>query len=126
MIKDDSLVLKLAPEELLIIGKLIELAKEAKDDATTINEKYIFTEGQDKIKIWDDNFNGEYITNDYMWHADYASEQFIVRCTTDDIYELYRDQFLYYQECTDSELYKRRAKIATHFKAFVRHTRMLK
>ena len=120
MIKDDSIVLKLTPEELLVLEDFAKLAREAIEAAELISKKYTFAEGQDKIIIWgDENDTCEFITNDYIWYENYAHEQYVVSCTAKDIYELYRNEFLYHEQYSDSYFYRKQAIIAKNFREFV-------
>lgn len=133
MINYDSFLLKLTTDEIIsfadnisIIASLSRLAKEAIEAEKTVNEKYKFEDGQEKIVIWNDGYNEESITSDKVWHADYINNQYNVKCTAEGIYDVYRAQFIYDNSCIREDDIVKKAKTAANFREFVKHIRIIK
>lgn len=88
-------IYELTAEELEIALKLNELRKEAERIVEKIRLGYrCFGVMQDKIKLWDDNCNAEYLTHSGVWQARYLHEAYDVECNVDRVYELLKNEYL--------------------------------
>lgn len=126
MINLDSLVLKLSPEEILLLNDLPALVNKAIEDATLINDTYTFKANQESTVVWSDDYNVEYFTREGIWQARYLHQSYDVECTAQAIYELYRDAYLYEKGLTDDKHYSRSKEIANYFRGFVNKTKKIK
>ena len=78
---------KLTPEEVEVVCAMQELAKTAKEMAELVREAYRFRFGEDKICIWKDEYNAEYLTHSGVWQARYLHQEYEVTCTMEKIFE---------------------------------------
>lgn len=83
-------------DELLMLQGLAEVAKEAKEAAEIISKAYAKAFGikEDKIVVWNDSHNYEYLTHDGIWQARYLHQTYDVDCTADGIFEYLKADYL--------------------------------
>jgi hypothetical protein len=62
--------------------------------ANLIREKFTFKIGEDKIEVWSDAYNHEYITYDGVWQARYLHQTYDVECSVEGIFNLFRAEYL--------------------------------
>lgn len=122
MIKLDSTVLQLAPEEVILLTELAEVAKEAKKAAEMLRNAYRFKMGEKKITIWEDCYNAEYLTIDGVWQARYLHQTYDVNCNEKDIYNLFKYEYLYKNKYSDDKMVAQQAEIAAYFRGFLNKT----
>ena len=126
MIAEDSTLLGLTTEEIFLLGDFVKLAKEAKEASELIAKKYKFEGDCKKIQVYNDGHNEEFVTSDGFWHGVYLGVEYLQECSIEEIYKLYRDQYLYEENYFSDGHYKSQARIAANFKEFVKHTRIMK
>ena len=115
--------LNLTPEELVILDDLKELAKDAIEAAKLINEAYTFKIGQDKVVVWEDSYNHEYVTNDGIWQARYLHQTYDVKSTSHEIYKLLKNEYIYRNNHNKDKYYRDQAEIAGYFRTFINKTK---
>ena len=90
-----SRVYDLTAKELEIALKLNEIKQEATQAVKKIKEAYrCFGIKQEKIEVWSDVHNAEYLTYDGVWQARYLHETYDVECTVERVYELLKLEYL--------------------------------
>lgn len=120
-------IMKLNAEEIAIVNGLQEVAKEAKEHVELIHKAYrCFGIGEDKIEVFRDGNNFEYLTHDGIWQARYLHQEYNIKIDVDTIYDYYRAAWLvkngYADDCKDSFLtdYGNKNRICGYFRSFVR------
>ena len=83
----------LSAEEIADILKLEELRKEAQSCYGIIHKNIKFSIGEDKIKLWDDTNNAEYITHSGVWQARYLHQTYDVICTIEGIFDVFKAEY---------------------------------
>lgn len=126
---DMEKIMSLTVDEVLIINGLLSVAKEAKEHAKLIADTYhCFGIGEDKIEIWSDSHNEEYLTHDGIWQARYLHQEYDVSVNENTIFNFYRSEWLvengYAKEYENDRITVdgERAKICRYFRAFVNKT----
>ena len=90
-----------------------------------IRMTYLFDEmKEDRIVVWTDGLNYDYVTKDGVWHGDYLHRQYRVSCTLEDIFEVLKGK--YYMITDTSVDMKERAQLWSYFKWFLEKTRTWK
>lgn len=89
-------IMKLTPDEILILNGLVDVAREAKTAAKIIQNAFqnSFGIGVDKIEVWHDDYNAEYLTHDGVWQARYLHQTYDVKCTAEEIFKFFRADYL--------------------------------
>ena len=89
-------VLEMKVDEILMVNGLAEVAKEAKESAEIISKAYAKAFGikEDKIVVWNDAYNAEYLTHDGIWQARYVHQTYDVECTADGIFDYLKADYL--------------------------------
>lgn len=87
-------IMNLTADEIIIVNGLNDVAKEAKEVAKLITCVYTFPMNKDKIRIWGDGYNDEYITHDGVWQARYLHQTYDVKCTEDEIFDYFKAEYL--------------------------------
>ena len=100
----------LSAKDVEILNGLLPLAEEAKRAEEAIKAVYCFSIGEDKIEVWGDEYNHEYITHDGTWQARYLHQSYDVKCTAEEIFQYLKASFLikkgFAQECVNSRFTK--------------------
>lgn len=84
----------LSPDDVIIINDLVVLAEKAKEIEQKIRENFTFKMGEDKIELWHDEYNHEYLTHDGVWQARYLHQTYDVKCTAEEIFEYMKAEYL--------------------------------
>lgn len=115
-------------DEIIIMNELLDVAKEAKEAAKLICDTYQFPMREDKITVWSDEHNAEYLTHNGVWQARYLHQQYDVDCSEDSIFKYFKAEYLVsngfckeYNGCYTTEEGDM-AKIAGYFRVFVANT----
>lgn len=89
-------IMKLTPDEVIILNELVSVAKEAKEVAELIHSTYShsFGIGEERIEVWNDKYNCEYITQEGVWQARYLHQTYDVKCSVEEIYKYFRAEYL--------------------------------
>ncbi len=89
-------IMEMTVDQILLINELAEVAKEAKEAAEAINRAYAhaFGIGEDRIEVWSDSNNFEYLTHDGVWQARYLHQTYDVKCTADEIFKYFRAEYM--------------------------------
>ena len=113
-----SRIYDLTAKELEIAIKLSEIKNEAERTVKKIEEGYrCFGIKQEKIRLWSDDYNAEFLTHDGVWQARYLHETYDVECSVERVYELFKLEYLMKigEMVTDCEI----VNTARNFRAFV-------
>lgn len=118
-------------DEIIIMNELLDVAKSAKEAAKLIRDTYQFPMGEDKIELWNDGYNAEYITHSGVWQARYLNQQYDVSCSENSIFEYLKAEYLVshgfckeYEGCYATDEGEM-ARIAAYFRSFINKTRQL-
>lgn len=115
-------------DEVIIMNELLDVAKEAKEFAKLIRDTYQFPMGEDKITVWSDGHNAEYLTHNGVWQARYLHQSYDVECSEDSIFKYLRAEYLvshgFCKEFEDGSRTEddRMAFISRYFRSFVVRT----
>lgn len=122
-------IMSLTADEILIINGLQSVAAEAKEHARLITETYhCFGIGEDKIEVWSDSYNAEYLTHGGLWQARYLHQSYDVKVDEDTIFDYYRAEWLvkngYAAEYENNHVTEigKKSIICQYFKTFVYRT----
>lgn len=125
---DIEKIASLTVDEVIIMNELLDVAREAKAFAKLIRDTYQFPMGEDKITVWSDAYNAEYLTHNGVWQARYLHQEYDVDCSEDSIFKYLRAEYLVshgfskeYEGCYTTEEGKM-AEIARYFRVFVANT----
>lgn len=120
-------------DEAIYIGALPGLAKQAKEAAAMICEAYPFNMGEERIAVWQDDCNAEYLTRGGTWQMRYLHDEADVECDVEGIFNMLKVDFLveagivnrYSNDLmTTFEIdVQQKARIAGYFKAFLEITK---
>lgn len=123
----------LTVDEAIFIGELPRLAKEAKAAAAIVSEAFTFKMGQERLTVWKDDHNAEYLTRDGTWQMRYLHDTADVKCTEAGIFEMLQADFLVETSIVDkysNDLMttfeidiQQKARIAGYFKVFLEKTK---
>ena len=124
---DMGKIMKLTVNEVLIINGLEEVAREAKEHSELIHKAYnnAFGIGVEKVEVWSDGNNYEYLTHEGIWQARYIHQSYDVRVDSDTIFDFYRAEWLiangYVEEYDGNYLTEdgNKKQICGYFRAFV-------
>lgn len=118
-------------DEVIIMNELLDVAKSAKEASKLIRDTYQFPMGKDKIELWSDEHNAEYLTKDGVWQARYLHQEYDVDCSENSIFKYLRAEYLVshgfckeHEGCYVTEEGKM-ARIAGYFRVFINKTREL-
>lgn len=125
---DYESIKKLTADDVLILNGLSELAKKAKEAAEIVKDTYLFHIGEEKIEVWRDEYNHEYLTCDGVWQARYLHQNYDVKCTAETIFEYMKAEFLIekgFAKEYDGNLYTKEGEMVQafrYFKVFLKNT----
>lgn len=128
---DMATIDKLTPDEINIAVKLKELAEEARKASDLIHATYhCFGINEEIVEVWHDkkNKNHEYLTHTGVWQARYLHKSYDVVCTSKDIFDLFKAEFLiahkYVSEIENGvySSYGRKKETCRYFREFIRLT----
>ena len=124
---DRELIRKLSPDDVLIIMDLLPLAKWAKEAEKKIKEKYTFKIGEEKIMVWSDGPNCEYLTHEGVWQARYLHQSYDMVCSAEEIFKYAKASYLiengYEEELTkngEDTAEGGMAQVFRYFKSFLK------
>jgi len=90
-----------------------------------IRTTYLFDKmKEERIVVWTDGYNYDYVTKDGVWQADYLHRQYRVHCTVEGIFEVIKGG--YFMHSGTSVDMKQRAQLWSYFKWFLEKTRTWK
>ncbi len=122
-------IMNLSVDQIILLNELVSVAKEAKEASQMIYQAYqnAFGIGKDKVEVWSDDCNAEYLTHDGVWQARYLHQTYDVKCSPDEIYQYFRAEYLikngYAEEVASGGYLTEEGKlkqIAGYFHSFVR------
>ena len=122
-------IMNLSVDQIILLNELVLVAKEAKEVSQMIHQAYknAFDIGEDKVKVWSDDCNAEYLTHEGVWQARYLYQTYDIKCSPDEIYPYFRAEYLiqngYAEEYTSNGAITeegRLKQIAGYFRSFVR------
>ena len=124
-------VMKLTPDEIICLDGLVSVAKEAKAAYMLIQKAYskAFGIGQDRIEVWSDGVNYEYLTHAGVWEAHYLYQNYAVECSLEEIFKYYRAAYLidkgFAKEFEEGSITEEGelAQVCRYFKGFVNKTK---
>lgn len=126
---DLAKIRKLTPEEVEAVCAMQELTKTAEEIAKLVREAYRFRFGEDKICVWEDGNNKEWITHEGKWQARYLHQEYDIACTKECILEyLMADYIVNNNLHKDApslmkEDFEQEAIILGYFRAFIERTK---
>lgn len=97
------------------------LLAEAKEAVSTICAAYSFKIGEDKIVIWKDTHNAEYLTHSGVWQARYFHQTYDLAVTVDSIFNAYKAEYEQRKHLTSGV--NNPANSAGYFRSFVQKAR---
>lgn len=128
---DMEKIMKMTPDDIIIINGLCNIAKEAKADAKKIADAYhCFGIGETIVEVWHDSdrYNHEYLTHDGTWQARYLHQSYDVQVDAESIFDLYRAEWLIDNGYIDEHdkdgyitTYGRKKEVCRYFRSFVKH-----
>ena len=125
-------IMNLSVDQIILLNDLVSVAKEAKEESKMIYQAYknAFGIGENTIEVWSDDYNAEYLTHDGVWQARYLHQTYDVKCSPNEIYQLFRGEYLiqngYAEEigsdgCLTEE--GKQKQIAGYFRSFIRRSK---
>ncbi len=84
----------LSLDQVTIINDLKPLVEQAEKAEKIIKETFLFHIGEDKIEVWSDECNCEYITHDGIWQARYLNQSYDIECNAKTIFEFLKADYL--------------------------------
>lgn len=118
-----DLLESLTTEDIAKILDYRNLLIDAKMDVEAIRETYKFKIGEEKITIWNDEHNVEYLTHNGVWQARYLHQTYDLPVTVDAVFEAYKE--LYNEQRNPRKLVNNIADGAKYFKSFAQKARKL-
>lgn len=91
---DYASISTITTDDILILKGLLPLAEEARKAEKMIRDTYCFHIEEDRIELWADEYNHEYLTHDGVWQARYLHQTYDVECTADSIFEYMKADYL--------------------------------
>lgn len=125
-------IMKLNADEILIVNALQEVSKEAKQHVELIHNSYrCFGIGEDKIEVYRDGNNVEYLTHDGIWNARYMHQEYNVAVDEDTIFDYYRAKWLAENGYANDDSFssrdcQKKKKVCEYFCSFVNRTLVYK
>lgn len=125
---DYASIKKLTCNDTIILNSLVPLAEQAKEAEKQIKETYLFHIGEDKIELWHDDYNHEYLTRDGVWQARFLHQTYDVECTAETIFEYMKAEYFIQNGFTEQYEGNRytedgeKAFIFRYFKSFLKRT----
>lgn len=113
----------LSSEDIGLILDYRKLLTDAKMDVEAIREVYRFRIGEEKITIWKDDYNAEYLTHNGIWQARYLHQTYDLPVTVDGVFNAYKE--LYKERNNPSKSVNNLADSAKYFKSFAQKARKL-
>lgn len=91
---DMEKIKNLTADEIIIVNGLVDAAREAKEAAKLIRDTYSFGIGEERITIWKDQYNAEYLTHEGVWQARYLHQTYDIKCSEDEIFKYFIAEYL--------------------------------
>lgn len=110
-----ELLKSMSAEDVRRIEIYRELLNEAEEAVKTIIATYKFNIFQDKIVIWNDGNNAEYLTHNGIWQARYINQSYDVNITVQDVFEIFKEAY----EHKNISKVNLKAQSAGYFRSFV-------
>ena len=126
---DYSDIEALEPDDIIILNGLLPLAEKAKEAEEMIKEVYVFHMGENKITVWEDECNTEYLTFEGIWQARYINQVYDIECSAETIFEYMKSDYLVKNEIIASEEHShfteegQRAFVFKYFNTFLKRTK---
>lgn len=79
---------------------------------------------EERIEVWTDGRNADYITRDGVWQADYLNGKYEVPCTVEGIFEVLKVS--YFMLSSLPAEFKESAKLCSYFRWFLDKTKSWK
>ena len=111
----------LNPQDLRRIEKYSELLEEAEDAMRTILSSYKFDLRQDKILVYNDGCNSEYLLHSGVWEARYLYLSYDVKVTVEGIFDIFKEE--YEHRLSKSVRVNNKADSAIYFRSFIARTK---
>lgn len=101
--------------------KLKDLAENAKKISNYIYQSHrSFGIGEEKITVWREGSNAEYLTHSGKWEARYLNQSFDVDCTPNGVFQLLKSKYLIEHDATTGMEEKRILEKWNCFKSFIK------
>lgn len=119
-----ELLKSMTAEDLRRIEVYQKLLKEAEEAVKTVIGKYKFDIYQEKITLWSDGNNAEYLTHNGVWQARYLHQRYDVSITVDDIFSVFKEA--YEHNLKNTSRVNTKADSAAYFRTFISGCKNLK
>lgn len=118
-----DLLKSLTADDIKKISKYSELLQEAEDAVETVKEAYRFKIGENRITIYNDGNNAEYLLHEGVWQARYIHQTFDIKINVHDIFDVYKED--YEHRLSKSTRVNTVAQSAEYFRTFVNRCRKI-
>lgn len=108
----------LSAEDLRKIKEYQVLLADAENAVKTVVARHKFSLFQDKIVLYNDGNNAEYLTRDGVWQARYLHQKYDVKITVEDIFDVYKEE--YEHKLLNANTVNNKADSAGYFRTFVK------
>lgn len=120
---------RLTPDEVEVVCAMQEMTKTAEEMSELVRNAYHFRLGEDRIRVWNDEHNAEFLTHDGWWQARYIHQEYEVTCTKECIFK-----YLVAEYIVNNNLHKdapslqkagfeEEAMVFGYFRAFIERTK---
>ena len=89
--------------------------KEAEEAVKLVIEKYKFSIFEEKITLWNDGNNAEYLTHNGVWQARYLHQTYDINITVDEVFDVFKEEY----ELKNNGRVNNKAESASYFRAFI-------
>ena len=112
-----ELLKSLKSEDLRRIEVYQKLLKEAEEAVNLVIGKYKFSILQEKIILWNDGNNAEYLTHNGVWQARYLHQTYDINITVDGIFDVFKEE--YEHRLKNNGRVNNKAESASYFRLFI-------
>ncbi len=108
----------LSAEDLCKIKQYQVLLADAENAVKAVVARHKFSLFQDKIVLYNDGNNAEYLTRDGVWQARYLHQKYDVKITVEDIFDVYKEE--HEHKLLNTNTVNNKADSAGYFRNFVK------
>lgn len=112
-----DLLKSLSPDDIKRIEIYSKLLKDAEAAVKVIKAAYKFSIGENKITVFNDGNNFEYLLHEGIWQARYLHQTYDVAINVDAIFDVYKEE--YERSLKPSSTRNLKAESASYFRSFV-------
>lgn len=121
-----DLIRSLKDQDVARILDYMKLLTEATEAVEVVSKAYKFNMRQEKVTVYRDASNAEYLTHEGVWQARYLHQQYDVCVTVEGVFEVYKAKYERDLERHDTIKVtdKNTAESADYFRSFVNRCRL--